>query len=312
MAGILLAQATWPEALERYLLREVLWVDPARVRLPRSLPVALVWEKGRVRGTVDLPTGRFLVTLRVKPLADRAWKWAVEGLAQRPEANQALLAGRLDPVVIQVFEEANASLFVSATRRVECSCKGVADCRHRLAVVAQMAAEAAENPFLWLTVLGREREELLGALRVALMEELPEDEAEGLDRGRFWGPVGAPRAGDAVGARGAGTPAATVPALANPAVPLETAAALATLVEQLGRFPLVDGPMLVANRGGRQGVVNYRSLTEFLQLYARQVAEGARALQADARIIPAPAPPAPQPEAPPPKARKRRYGRRHR
>ncbi|HLO02603.1 MAG TPA: hypothetical protein VK191_05810 [Symbiobacteriaceae bacterium] len=311
MAEMLQVLTTWPEALERYLVREVLSVDASRVRLPRSLEVGLVWEKGRVRGTVDVPGGRFLVTLRVKPLADRAWKWAIERLARRPEANQAILAGRLDPAVLQVFEEASASLFVSATRRVECTCKGERDCRHRLAMVAQMAAEAAENPFLWFTVLGREREQFLAALRVTLMEELPEGDEGALDRERFWAASGRPAEPWAPSGRSPGDGEAAVPSEER------STQAGATLVDQLGPFPLVDGPMLVANRGGR--LMNYRSLTEFLQLYAHQVAEGAKALQTGALIIPA-APPTdtatsgPAERKPParPTSRKRRSGRRYR
>lgn len=301
MAGVMQAVATWPEAFERYLLRHVLEVDPGRVRLPRSLEVGLVWEKGRVRGTVELAGGRFLVTVRVKPLADRAWKWAIEQLVRRPEANQAILAGRLDPAVVQVFTEANASLFVGATRRVECTCKGERDCRHRLAVVAQMVAEAAENPFLWFSVLGRERETFLAALRVSLMEELPDGEAGALSRERFWAVP--------LSERQSGASKAVSTSLAG-----QTPQTAQTLVEQLGPFPLVDGPMLVAGRTGR--IASYRSLTEFLQLYARQVAEGAKALQADALVIPEPPPPEPvtplRQASPRPKARKRRYGRRYR
>jgi uncharacterized Zn finger protein len=297
MAGTLQVLATWSEALERHLLRAILGVDPSRVRIPRSLEVRLVWEKGRVRGTVEAPGGRFLVTLRVKPLADRAWKWA----------HQALLAGRFDPAVVEAFEEAGASLFVGGTRRVECTCKGERDCRHRLALVAQMVAEAAENPFLWLAVLGREREAFLATLRVALMEELPEGEEGALDRERFWA---VPRA---VRATGAGATAGEVPVAGAPnQLAAQAESPVPTLVEKLGSFPLVDGPLLVANRGGRSAIANYRSLTEFLQLYARQVAEGAKALQTDALEIPEPPPPPSPASTPVRSTRKRRSRRRYR
>lgn len=299
MAETLPLLMTWPDSLERHLLHSLLWVDAGRVRLPRSLPVGLLWEKGRVRGTVEVPGGRFLVTLHAKPLPDRAWKWAIEELVRRPAASQALLAGRLDAAVIEAFEDAGASLFVRGTRQVECSCKGERECRHRLALVAQMAEEAAANPFLWLTVLGREREEFLAALRVALMAELPESDEGALERGRFWAvPAGA--------SRGAGAPDDSAQSLPATARPLLSRSGM-TLVDQLGPVPQVDGPLLSASRTGT--IPNYRSLTEFLQLYARQVAEGAQALRAGAKRIPDPPPP---PPPRPSQARKLRSRRRRR
>lgn len=280
---------TWPEAFERYLLEEVLGapVSAGRLRMARAADVALVWEKGRVRGVVELPSGRFLVTLRVRPLADRAWKWALGQLIERPQAVHALLAGRMEEAVVEAFEEGNASLFVPATRRVECSCKGDLDCRHRLALVAQMVAEAVESPFLWLTVLGRERETFLADLRLALAPE-PEALAGSLDRNRYW--------------RSAAVPLDEPIGSVEPLGP-------GLLVEQLGPVPQVDGPLLVAGRGGPAAPA-YRSLTEFLQLYARQVAVGAKALQVEARFIPKP-PPIPEPPARP-TPRKRRSRRRYR
>jgi uncharacterized Zn finger protein len=279
-------QGTWPEALERYLLSEALDVDvsPGRLRTARAADVALVWEKGRVRGAVDLNGGRFLVTLRVRPLADRAWKWGIAGLLE------AMLAGRMEGSVIQAFDEGNAALFVPTTRRVECTCKGERDCRHRLALVAQMVAEAGENPFLWLSVLGREREVFLATLRVALMPETKGKEGA-LDRSRYW------RAPQAAGATGSGDPTAGP----DPTVPT-------SLIEQLGPVPLVDGPLLVASKG--RAAPDYRSLTEFLQSYANQIAEGARVLQQEAHVIPAPPPPTPQVMAP--RTRQRRSRRRYR
>ncbi len=119
----------------------------------------------RVQGSRPSP---YKVTITVLPLTTAQWREVESRLAAQALFRARLLAGEMPAEIEQVFADAGTPLFPRSSRDLEmnCSCPDwEVPCKH-LAAVCYVLAEAFDaDPFAMLAWRGKERDELLTALR---------------------------------------------------------------------------------------------------------------------------------------------------
>lgn len=131
----------------------------------------LTFARGEIAAEVSVgSSGAIAVaTLRFQPFGARDWRRVESAIAGDAEAARRLLSGTVGPELEQVCNQAGLSLFPSGRGRMpRCTCGQPITCRHVRVLVVRAAAAFGANPFLWLQVLGREREELLAGVRAQL------------------------------------------------------------------------------------------------------------------------------------------------
>jgi uncharacterized Zn finger protein len=135
-----------------------------------------VFTFGRGQVSVCVEVGSYgsteTATLKVKPLGEREWKRVVGALAERPDVARRLLSGAPGAELAQAFDAADVPLFPTPSgRSLRCSCREDWGCRHVRVLAVRGAPMLDLNPFLWLQVLGRSREDLLAAVRARLADQ---------------------------------------------------------------------------------------------------------------------------------------------
>jgi uncharacterized Zn finger protein len=119
-----------------------------------------------VQGSRPTP---YRVTIGLKPFPGRVWTRVEEALAAQALFSAQLLAGEMPHEIEDVFASAGAPLFPEtvADLKMSCSCPDWSvPCKH-LAATFYLLAEAFDaDPFQILYWRGRDRESLLGRLRV--------------------------------------------------------------------------------------------------------------------------------------------------
>lgn len=197
-----MAERWWQERWRRYAVEALLGRTPSESqwRAAAHIPAVVRLQRGQVTAQVatGVPGNYYSVDCRVRPLTERQWKQVLAALADDPPGAHRLLAGSPGAEVEAAFAAAGLQLFPPPASRLRCSCRDAPPCRHSLATLAAAGDLVASNPFLWLTVLGRERSVLQGAVRTALLEAetagarrdaaltLIEPDALELDPARFW------------------------------------------------------------------------------------------------------------------------------
>jgi uncharacterized Zn finger protein len=119
----------------------------------------------RVQGSRPEP---YRVSISVRPLTGAQWREVESRLAGQALFRARLLAGDMPPEIEEVFADCGTPLFPRSAGdlRMDCNCPdwGV-PCKH-LAAVCYVLAEAFDaDPFAMLAWRGKERSELLAALR---------------------------------------------------------------------------------------------------------------------------------------------------
>lgn len=131
-----------------------------------SVDVAPGKVTASVQGSRPTP---YRVTIGLKPFAARVWTGVETALAAQALFSAQLLAGEMPPEIEEVFASAGAPLFPEsvADLKMSCSCPDWSvPCKH-LAATFYLLAEAFDaDPFQILYWRGRDRETLLGRLRV--------------------------------------------------------------------------------------------------------------------------------------------------
>lgn len=160
--------------------RWLAYVDEERLLLPMTEgqrksagrgDARLTFERGEIAAEVSVgSTGAIAVaTLRFRPFGARDWRRVEAAIAADPEGARRLLSGAVGPELEQAFNQAGLSLFPAGRGRLpRCTCGQPLTCRHVRVLVVRAAAAFAANPFLWLQVLGRERDALLAGVRAQL------------------------------------------------------------------------------------------------------------------------------------------------
>jgi uncharacterized Zn finger protein len=119
----------------------------------------------RVQGSRAAP---YRVRIGVLPLTTAQWKRVTETLGAQALFRAKLLAGEMPPEIEDVFAECGTPLFPRSARDLELSCScpdWEVPCKHLAAVCYVLAEKFDDDPFAMLAWRGRDRAELLGALR---------------------------------------------------------------------------------------------------------------------------------------------------
>ncbi|HEX7135348.1 MAG TPA: SWIM zinc finger family protein [Iamia sp.] len=144
-------------------------------RLPRGRTYA---RHDRVRGLTVHPgeitafvqgnrLAPYRVAVGIRRFTDDEWDAAVAAIAGRAAHAAALLDGEIDPAVIADCAAAGADLLPGPGElRPRCSCPDWADpCKHAAAVAYLVADVLDDDPFALFLLRGRERDDLLAAVR---------------------------------------------------------------------------------------------------------------------------------------------------
>jgi uncharacterized Zn finger protein len=117
---------------------------------------------GRVQGSRPTP---YAVRIGIAAFAEEQWTAITEALGDRALYRAALLAGEMPHEIVELFAEHRLPLFPDALD-ISCNCPDWSvPCKHGSAVLYVLAEAFDDDPFLVLAWRGRDREELLGALR---------------------------------------------------------------------------------------------------------------------------------------------------
>lgn len=116
----------------------------------------------RVQGSRPAP---YKVTVSIPAFDKLAWATIATALGSRALYRAALLAGEMPHEIVDLFTELGTPLFPTALD-MKCSCPDWSvPCKHASAVLYVLAEAFDDDPFLVLAWRGRNRDELLTALR---------------------------------------------------------------------------------------------------------------------------------------------------
>jgi uncharacterized Zn finger protein len=160
----------WIEALER-----VLSGDSGRLARGRSYARAgrthdFVIKAGKVTAKVTGSRAPYKVEIALPQLSDAAWQSAIAFMAQKAEFAALLLNNEMPQQIDDAFRAAQVSLFPTkrADLETDCDCPDWGDpCKHVAAVHYVLGEALDRDPFLLFELRGREREQVLSALRTA-------------------------------------------------------------------------------------------------------------------------------------------------
>lgn len=125
-------------------------------------------EAGHIVGAVQGSRVRpYIVELRLPAFDDDTWQQVVAALAGRVRHAATLLAGQVPEDIDDVLADCGVSLFPQTGELLtRCTCPDVANpCKHVAAVHYVLADTFDDDPFLLPALRGRDRDELLAALR---------------------------------------------------------------------------------------------------------------------------------------------------
>jgi len=131
--------------------------------------LALDVGTGHVTATVQGSRPKpYKVRLTVVPLTTPQWVAVEEALASRAVFRARLLAGEMPAEIEEVFADCGTPLFPKSAREIEmtCSCPDwEVPCKHLAAVCYVLAEAFDDDPFAMLAWRGKNRADLLAALR---------------------------------------------------------------------------------------------------------------------------------------------------
>ena len=158
------------------------WVDAIEGRAqldPNRLPRGRGYARSGAVGDIDIATGvitarvqgsrrdPYDVHVRVRVFTDDEWDRVLHVVAAQVGRTAALLDGELPPEVADDVHAAGLSLLPGPGEvQPRCSCPDWADpCKHAAAVCYLVAEVLDDDPFALLRLRGRDRDEVLAALR---------------------------------------------------------------------------------------------------------------------------------------------------
>lgn len=166
----------WIAALERL-------VDSGRLSRGRSyarsgqvlnLDFAPGEVTAKVQGSMPRP---YKVQIKIEPLSIQEWIKVIKAMAAQAVFAAKLLAGEMPENIEEAFESAGVALFPMrrADLQTDCSCPDYANpCKHIAAVYYLLGEQFDEDPFLLFRLRGRDKDDVLAALRQARNATAPE------------------------------------------------------------------------------------------------------------------------------------------
>jgi len=177
-----MSHTSWSDAWLDALLA---FSHPGRMRRGRKFAnEKLIKDLDIKPGEIDakVKDGRklFEVEIHFPPLDDASWDKIVDELASQAIYSARLLSGEIPPEVMEVFEEAGASLFPSVDKLdASCTCPDwEVPCKHIAGVYYYLAEQFEKDPFLLFYFRGRSKDDLMDALRTRRSAPHPESDAD--------------------------------------------------------------------------------------------------------------------------------------
>ncbi|NWJ47579.1 MAG: SWIM zinc finger family protein [Chloroflexi bacterium] len=157
----------WVEVLESFELGNRLTRGRSYAR--KGQVVSLLLEKGQVKAKVQGSQPKpYNVTIKLTPLNPQEWERVIVAMAEQAIFAAKLLAGEMPQNIEEAFAVAGVSLFPQELDDLDtkCSCPDWSNpCKHLAAVYYLLAEQFDEDPFLIFKLRGREKEEIIQALR---------------------------------------------------------------------------------------------------------------------------------------------------
>ena len=120
-----------------------------------------------IQGTEEKP---YRVTLALDVFSDEDWGYVVATMSEKAMLSAQLLVGEMPREIEQVFIKNGLSLFPYNLTEVRsrCTCPDKANpCKHIAAVYYQLADRFSEDPFIIFQLRGKNKAQILEALRVS-------------------------------------------------------------------------------------------------------------------------------------------------
>ncbi|MHB9034515.1 MAG: SWIM zinc finger family protein [Anaerolineae bacterium] len=159
---------------KRWLQALVQLMDPNRLSRGRqyaragqviSLEVQLGLVLAQVQGTRPRP---YRQRIELRQFSDAEWEHALTQLASQALFSAQLLNGEMPQNIEEAFEGANLHLFPSVASDISMSCTcpdWARPCKHLAAILLLLGESLDTDPFLLFVMRGRNREQLMAALR---------------------------------------------------------------------------------------------------------------------------------------------------
>jgi uncharacterized Zn finger protein len=160
----------WIEALEHILQGDAGRLSRGRSYARGGRTHDFVIQSGKVSARVTGSRAPYRVSLALPQLADATWQAAITFMAQKAEFAALLLNSEMPQQIDEAFLAAGASLFPArrADLETDCDCPDYGDpCKHIAAVHYVLGEALDRDPFLLFELRGRERDQVLMALRAA-------------------------------------------------------------------------------------------------------------------------------------------------
>jgi uncharacterized Zn finger protein len=163
--------ASWWAQRWQSVLESFGWADRlargrsyARYGAVRRLEITPGEVRATVQGSLASP---YAVRIAVRPLSRTEWERVVAALGAQARYTAHLQAGEMPPAIEDAFTAARAPLFPTADElAADCPCPDPANpCKHIAAAYYALGAEIDRDPFLIFRLRGRDRDQLLAALR---------------------------------------------------------------------------------------------------------------------------------------------------
>jgi uncharacterized Zn finger protein len=158
----------WLEALEHRARLDPNRLGRGRSYARRGSVLELTVDPGVVRASVQgSRVTPYDVTVKIRAFSDAEWDAVLDVVSAQIGRVAALLDGELPPEVVDDAQAAGLELLPDAGEvRTDCNCPDFAvPCKHSAAVCYLIADALDDDPFELLLLRGRQKDELLSALR---------------------------------------------------------------------------------------------------------------------------------------------------
>ena len=131
-----------------------------------------------VQGTADDP---YKLSIWLDAFTDEDWNYVIDSLAEHALFSAQLLAGEMPSDIEDVFTANGLSLFPFQLSEVhsKCDCPDPKNpCKHIAAVYYQLGDFFREDPFILFQLRGRDRSQILAALRQQRQQSVAHDDSD--------------------------------------------------------------------------------------------------------------------------------------
>jgi len=121
--------------------------------------------EAKVQGSMARP---YEITIRIKRWDDKEWKRVIKEISEQALYSAQMLTGEIPPEIESVVEKAGLWFFPKDCNdlKATCSCPDYANpCKHIAAVYYILAEQFDDEPFLIFAMRGKNKDDLLDALR---------------------------------------------------------------------------------------------------------------------------------------------------